>query len=101
MMWDVEWDSVSTQAELYQIIISHILLYQDNGCLPLFVFLPILHLFEQKVGPSLDQFGEARFVHGPTIFTFPPDLEKSDGVGRPTPPEFFLRQIDYFPHYTA
>ncbi len=31
-----------------------------------------------------------------TFFTFPPDLEKSGGVGRPPPPDFFLRQIDFF-----
>jgi len=35
-------------------------------------------------------------VNGQTFFTFPPDLEKSSGVGRPPPPDFFLRQIDFF-----
>ena len=40
-------------------------------------------------------------MHGPTFFTFLPDLEKSGSVGRPTPPDFFLRQIDFFPHFTA
>jgi hypothetical protein len=56
----------------------------------------ILHLILRKVGPSTDQFSEARFVNGLTFFTFPPNLEKSGGVGRPPPPDFFLRQIDFF-----
>ena len=36
-------------------------------------------------------------MQGPTFFTFPPDLEKSGSVGRPTLPDFFLRQIDFLP----
>jgi len=35
-------------------------------------------------------------VQGSARLTFPPDLEKSGGVGQPPPPDFFLRQIDFF-----
>ena len=70
--------------------------------MPAFIrFLPILQLFLRKVGTSLDQFGVARFVQGPTFLHFSASLEKSGSVGRPTLPDFFLRPIDFFAHFTA
>jgi hypothetical protein len=67
----------------------------------LYSFFTYFTPFLAKVGPSSDQFGEVRFVHSSARLTFPPDLKKSGGVGRPTPPDFFLCQIDFFPHFTA
>ena len=40
-------------------------------------------------------------MNGQTFFTFPPDLEKSGGVGRPPPPDLFFRQIDFFAFFLS
>ena len=54
------------------------------------------------VEPRRNELPSFRARRGLSIVpTFPPDLEKSGGVGRPTPPDFFLRQIDFFPLFTA
>jgi hypothetical protein len=44
---------------------------RERQWVPAFIyFLPILHLFLQKVGPSTDQFSKAKFVNGQTFSLF-------------------------------
>ena len=57
--------------------------------------------FLAKSWPFSGSVQRGQICERKTFFTFPPDLEKSGGVGRPPPPDFFLRQIDFFPHFTA
>ena len=72
---------------------KNVILYAMGAC-----FYSLSHyftLFLAKGGPPKDQFGEARFVNGQFFFTFPPDQEKSGGVGRPPPPDFFSARLTF------
>jgi hypothetical protein len=62
----------------------------------LYSFFHYFTPFLAKSWPFNGSVWQGQICERTNFFTFPPDLEKSGGIGRPPPPDFFLCQIDFF-----